>query len=274
MISSNSIKYIFNDSVIRNTYYEYGDILKGYLLTKTYDSDNSFSENQIDYIYNLEYNSKGLLKEINSKINNGTVDFTQKISYNKKKDKITKYKYLTDSSESIDNYTYYDDGNIHTINEESDFVYGENNYSLSRTVSYEYDNMNRLISENNSDIANMVYSYNNDGNIKKVTYVGENISKNFAYINGKLSYVSGVGNITYDSYGNMIRIGNKNLTYNNRNQLSSLSFSINGTNHSENYYYNYQGIRYKKLICHNNVSTNIEYVLDGNRILKETEKDL
>ena len=93
--------------------------------------------------------------------------------------------------------------------------------------------------------------------------------------------------IEYDNYGNIINDGKGTLEYDERNQLKKYKYCIDEGQcyhqYENEYYYNYQGIRYKKKVSHsirygNNEEKIYEYFkiyyLDGNRIIKEEWRNL
>ena len=128
--------------------------------------------------------------------------------------------------------------------------------------------MNRLIKEirPNNDI--YTYTYGITSNMIEEVKKNGNTIKTFNYESGKLTEFTKNGKITnveYDNYGNITKTDEAIITYNSRNLMDSYE-KLNGDKY--NYYYNYQGIRFKKQKINGNT---INYILDGSRILGEDE---
>ena len=153
------------------------------------------------------------------------------------------------------------------------------------TYSYEYDEVtNYLTGETNPNGDVFIYEYSEDGSLDKVTKNGTLI-KEFTTSNGILTRVVKNGttyNIGTDQLGNVTSINNENpnsfdnisITYDDKIRMSSYSYQALEDNALVNYeiiyYYNYEGIRYKKQIKkNNNIIKTINYYLDGTKILGE-----
>ena len=133
-------------------------------------------------------------------------------------------------------------------------------------IIYEYDDNNRIIKEAKSTGDTLYYSYGiTSGMVEKVAKNNQdNVIKEFIYDLDKLIKINNI-DVNYDNYGNIIRIGDIQFTYDLRNQLESYI-----KNDIISFEYNYQGIRTKKRS--NNYEVN--YYLDENRIIGEDVVDL
>lgn len=122
--------------------------------------------------------------------------------------------------------------------------------------------------------------YKNSGNLRKVLNNGS-VYKNFTYNNGRKTNVSLWDidyPISYDNYGNIIKDTLGTIGYNSWNLLESYYIgTISNSYYSTtdyvkkyDYFYNYQGVRYKTRIKHSSTKTQyVEYYLEGSRILGE-----
>ena len=148
----------------------------------------------------------------------------------------------------------------------------------ARTTTYQYDSQNRLVSENNPVFGNYTYEYDGvSGMLSKVIINGVT-NKQFTHNNGRLTKVGDNVTINYDNYGNMLNTEKGTLTYNSRNKLSSYTFTENGNTYNNYFYYDHNGARYKKRAEVRNqvgglIVKNVEYYLDGNRIIGEDWTD-
>ena len=154
-----------------------------------------------------------------------------------------------------------------------------NEITLSeRTTTYQYDSQNRLVSENNSELGNYEYEYDGvSGMLSKVIINGVT-NKQFTHNNGRLTKVGDNVTINYDNYGNMLNTEKGTLAYNSRNKLSAYTFTENGNTYNNYFYYDHNGARYKKRAevrkqTGGLIVKNVEYYLDGNRIIGEDWTD-
>lgn len=154
----------------------------------------------------------------------------------------------------------------------------------TRKYTYTYDAFNRIKNEINPQFGNLAYSYDSITGLIKEVKNNDVTTKEFVYDSGRLTKINNNGKIkkiTYDYYGNMLNNHNATLSYNSRNLMDSYSKSegeIDVVNVKCNYYYNYQGIRYKKkkVVDLNGrfpQYTYINYYLNGNTILGEDWTD-
>lgn len=188
-------------------------------------------------------------------------------------------------------------GNIKKIKEEGQrYLESDlNNDELDKKeVEYEYDYQNQLIKEthtkNDNEISVIEYQYGKEsGMVEKI--IKDNVEiKRFIYNKDILTNIKEndkIYQIEYDNYGNIINDGKGTLEYDERNQLKKYKYCIDEGQcyhqYENEYYYNYQGIRYKKKVSHsirygNNEEKIYEYFkiyyLDGNRIIKEEWRNL
>ncbi|MEI3527432.1 MAG: RHS repeat-associated core domain-containing protein [Bacilli bacterium] len=144
--------------------------------------------------------------------------------------------------------------------------------------------------KNDNEISVIEYQYGKEsGMIEKI--IKDNVEiKRFIYNKDILTNIKEndkIYQIEYDNYGNIINDGKGTLEYDERNQLKKYKYCIDEGQcyhqYENEYYYNYQGIRYKKKVSHsirygNNEEKIYEYFkiyyLDGNRIIKEEWRNL
>lgn len=183
--------------------------------------------------------------------------------------------------------------NIRSISEKGDrYIENPKNASLlekadleTRTYKYDYDSINRLVSEENPYFGKFIYKYETNGMLKEVFKNGISV-KSFDYNTNQLTCAKiddKIYPIEYDNYGNILKIGNTIITYNSRNLMDSYEYTANLNTYTKikekfNYYYNYQGIRYKKKLIHDQGGigesiTYVNYYLKGNTILGEDWTD-
>ena len=177
------------------------------------------------------------------------------------KDEIVKYN-------KTFNYVY-DDANENIVEVRDD--------SNSIIYRYDYDSLDRLIREDNSELGKtFVYTYDDNGNIlseKVYSYtLNDVLSLNpentyeYSYDNEDwkdqlTSYMGGT--ITYDEIGNPLLYWNgMQFEWDNVNNLSKLSWGDNNIS----YTYDENGIRTSKII--NGITH--AYVVDGTKIISET----
>lgn len=168
------------------------------------------------------------------------------------------------------NYTYDDNGNITQITDASGVIQNK----------YYYDDLGQLTREDNKAKGySYEYEYDNAGNITaKITYsfttgtLGTALST-LTYAYGDTSWKDlltkyGSTSITYDTIGNPLTIGEKELTWEGR-QLTSW---YDGEYITIDYGYNADGIRTFKEVYDADTgdTTRHEYILSGSQIIKET----
>lgn len=138
--------------------------------------------------------------------------------------------------------------------------------------TYTYDKANRLATESNEG-ETIAYSYTADGSIEKEKK-GNVIIKQYTYAKGRLTSIkdedeNGDERVTefgYDNLGNCThykqsRTESANMEWERGNLLKYYE------NAHTTYFYNSQGIRYKKVVG----GTEVGYCLDGGKLLLEKE---
>lgn len=269
-------------------------------------------------IYDFEYcyDELGRLKRKQKKeiINNNSIEVKKEREYRQGTNIINKIKYgvhttiklnqkIEDKAEIIYESEYDEEtGNIKKLKEEGQrYLESFLNYAQlekveldKKEVEYEYDYQNQLIKEthtkNDNEISVIEYQYGKgSGMIEKI--IKDNVEiKRFIYNKDILTNIKEndkIYQIEYDNYGNIINDGKGTLEYDERNQLKKYKYCIDEGQfcyqYENEYYYNYQGIRYKKKVSHsirygNNEEKVYEYFkiyyLDGNRIIKEEWRNL
>ena len=135
----------------------------------------------------------------------------------------------------------------------------------TKTKTFNYDDFGRLIEETTEDGSTIKYIYGTG--IKQIERTKNNKTSTeiYEYTTGKLTQITKDGiiiKVDSDNYGNIIKIGNKEIKYNNQNKVRCILENKN----TYEYEYNYQGIRTKKII---NNEEEINYYLNGNKIIGE-----
>lgn len=291
----------FNDPRIRRTKYVKMDGENSNELEEIYKDFNfkySYDElGRLEKKSNEEIEHKKFLQQANK------INIDKKVSYETGKTTISKIEYTVNSKDNVENApdhatltfsNIYDSKNNITKVTSSGKRFIENptyeklcstvNY-ISRINNYEYDAFDRLIKETRTDdgveTLNIEYDYyKNSGNLRKVLNNGS-VYKKFTYENGRKTNVSLMGidyPISYDNYGNIVKDTLGTIGYNSRNLLESYYIGTVSNNYYAttdytkkcDYYYNYQGVRYRKRIKHSSTKTQyVKYYLDGSRILGE-----
>ena len=302
-----SEKATIGTSTLYDIYYAYDS--QGRLINKSiyYPGHESKQVSNVSY----EYNDDNLIRKITN--SNGesieyTYDMFNRISDIRKSYETTvlghSYRYasgqyndgdtswlisedifiLNNSTVSTTDYTYDDRGNITSVN------YGENN----GVVSYEYDDKNQLIRENNQKLGyTYLFYYDYNGNLRyketrdytlELTSVIEQTMplsfENYSFNDAdwgdlRTGYmlasptqqaVLASGNTTYDNIGNPLTYYN-GKTYNfNWIEGRRLSTAIVDGN-TYTFKYNQDGIRIEKV----SNGTKYEYTLEGTKIVRQTE---
>lgn len=99
-----------------------------------------------------------------------------------------------------------------------------------------------------SELGTFNYEYDESTGMLKKVIKDEEVIKTFTYVDTILIKLTD-NDIMYDRYGNITKIGDIEITYNFRGLMDS--YTIPDTSNSTKkyrykYYYNYQGVRYKK----------------------------
>ena len=192
----------------------------------------------------------------------------------------------------------YENGNIVKVVNDGEY-YPENPYlnpeyilcnNKKYTYEYTYDDQNRIIQDKifyDSILkVDNTYVYDNNSNmILRKTTNSKPIE--FTNENGKLTKINNNGiitNIEYDDFGNMLNDSKFTFSYDERGHLSSCTYLENEgsdypTYHKYDYYYNYQGKRYKKEILQDvpgmlTLHFFKNYYLDDEKILGEDWVDI
>ena len=284
---NNTITYSIGNEKIKQEISS--DDLINNLPTKSYtyvnNSNNEF-EKLVYYSYDYEYDNlgrptqkQGLVDEYSQ----ATIQTTKNISYypNTMYPKEIKYTTLSKLKETGNKQqaeiTYknsYIDGRItKVVEEETRFKENPKNASsqntltekTTKTKTFNYDDFGRLIEETTEDGSTIKYIYGTG--IKQIERTKNNKTSTeiYEYTTGKLTQITKDGiiiKVDSDNYGNIIKIGNKEIKYNNQNKVRCILENKN----TYEYEYNYQGIRTKKII---NNEEEINYYLNGNKIIGE-----
>ena len=168
---------------------------------------------------------------------------------------------VTDANGNATLYSYDEEGRlIKTTNasgKSAEFKYDENGYQTSfvdyagNEVTYSYDNLGRLVKKNNKD-GDVNITYDSLGRLSKVTD-----SK------GDVIY-------TYDEYNRLASkttydLGTIKYTYADNEEISSITYNVNGEDVAATSYSYDLMDRLVKVIDHNGVATVYEYDSLGNR---------
>jgi len=211
-------KYPTGDEV--NNTYNFTYDGNGYLVKRVSKRTTKRSNNRIDNSYSCieySYNDKYLLeKEVTYDglkcEGNPKSKFTYEYNSDSLLSKKMQYSQLNNNSLVNDaniTYSYYDNKKLKEIkvdgNLRKKFTYNgktviEEDVSINREEKFEYDNKNRVIKYYDGDTLKEKYSYNDKGNVDKITYVGANKTFPIEYL--------------YDKKGN---ITNAKIEYDNAN---------------------------------------------------------
>jgi RHS repeat-associated protein len=144
----------------------------------------------------------------------------------------------------------------------------------THTFTYEYDDFNQLIRENNPLLnKSITYQYDLGGNLKEVkeyayTPDGDLVNPTSTVVytyddtwKDQLTSIGGYG-LTYDTNGNLLSYKTRSYSWQAGRQLAQ----ITDTNLNALYTYNESGIRTRKVV--NGVIT--DYVLEGGKVILET----
>ena len=247
-INDNYIKKYSNDIYSNVTSIKYDNDEYEY----EYNSDNNLiSLSHNDYEENINYDSLKRIKELNSNIISNNYEYLNINNRTTNLIKIHKQKY---NNKVIYNKFMYDKcGNII----KSEINHNEN--------EYHYDGLNRIIrcdskefnhtytysyDENNNIISKGIHDYSNNDILLNSEYVDYNYDKDnklLSYSNNEIIYDNSLRPINYK--GNILLWDNNKLI-----------------RYGNNYYeYDYNGLRIKKITS----SSEIDYIRDGNKLLKE-----
>lgn len=175
--------------------------------------------------------------------------------------RLSKLQLLTGASGNLGNYGYtYDaNSNIESVTYSSDTI-------GSGTISYTYDELNRLTKETLRDGSSIEYTYDAAGN-RATKKVGANTT---TYGYNEANELTTVGGTTYayDKNGNLIDDGSKLYEYDYNNRLTKVTNKSNGIEVAS-YEYDADGRRTKKTVG----TTVTKYYYDGDstRVLYETD---
>ncbi|HKJ33879.1 MAG TPA: RHS repeat-associated core domain-containing protein, partial [Balneolales bacterium] len=172
-------------------------------------------------------------------------------------DELYRTKVTNPGAQTERTYTYDANSNLSSINVTND---------VSKNKTFTYDSLNRLISANGS-YGTINYIYDNNGN--RITKVINGNTETYTYIAGtnRIQEITGPVAYTYDGNGNITGIGNKVLTYNQKNRL--VRVEENSTILGE---YVYNGLGQRAIKSANGVTTDFIYDFDGN-LIAETQVD-
>ena len=153
-------------------------------------------------------------------------------------------------------YTYDKAGNITTI--------CENGVVITR---YVYDGLNRLISENNSQLNQKIkYEYDHAGNIVCKSVNGQKFKYSYPISGWRDQLLSYNGEVCeYDAIGNPTKYRNRNLVWQGRRLISYGKDGKQAT-----YTYDANNVRTSKTVTENGVERiSSKYIYDGNTLVAE-----
>ena len=234
-----------------------------------------------------EYDKLGRIKRKQHKIYNKTIlesDVTTNITY--KSGTTLKSEIITGLSRSLDavntykfNVVYTKRGLLETstcnITEYRSDPFSSQPQATEETLTkaYTYDKANRLETETGSG-ETIAYSYTADGSLETETDQ-RGVCKQYLYAKGRLTMIKDeddkrnerITEFGYDNIGNCThykRSGTEsaNIEWERGSLLKEYTNESHQTTH---YYYNSQGIRYKKVVG----GTEVAYCLDGGKLLLE-----
>lgn len=256
-------KYINNDFAIDYVYDENNCLVSKKfkianevnIVNTEVDKDNnikkcSFDQNEITNNYDS-------LGRIISSSYNGSFEVNRQYLNNGKRTSTVLKKLKNGNNEIL--YNYDNRGNIRLIYNNgvltNKYIYDdilqlvkEYDYVSNRVIDYKYDSYGNILCEKVCSI----YDYSLLERHKYIYEYENSFNKLIKYDNST---------ITYDSFGNITAIGNKEFSWSNGRELNSYS---DGNNFVE-YNYNDNSVRTSKIV--NNIKTN--YYLDGDKIAIE-----
>ncbi len=269
-VSNRLYKYSYDNFKI-NYVYNSEDEVKG----QYFKLDNS--QHSIENIFDDDgFLTKSTLD--NNEINYYHDDLGRLIGIKLANDYNVNYKYISNGKRTTDTVRSLKNGN-------NEYCYKYDNlynithqyYNNNLINQYYYDEYNQLIRESDySRNLNIEYNYDNYGNLLTVTTKRLDNNElieinNYGYNNSnwldQLSSYNGI-NITYDTIGNPITIGNDiSMNWINGRELNNYSNESAGLNVS--YKYNANGIRTSKIV--NGIET--KYYLEGDNIIYEKKQN-
>ncbi len=243
------------------------EVLKGttYTSSYTYNADNQPATVSADgkthsYTYDL-------LGRLSGTSLNTTTPYTNALTYKTNPSTGSSSHVLNSYRSGSTTMTYQVDANGN-ITELSDGTY---------TYTYEYDDFNQLIRENNPLLnKSITYQYDLGGNLEEV--------KEYAYTTGTLGsptstvvYTYGsawkdqltkIGNddLAYDTNGNLLSYKTRSYSWQAGRQLAQITDTDEDNIFTADYTYNESGIRTRKVV--NGIPT--DYILEGGKVILET----
>ncbi len=245
----------------------------------TYDAANRPEKTTLNGTVSYEYDYDALGRMSKITLNNSSTDVLLSYTYldsARNEDNSTTYKTTQIGTETIGDraytYTYDKVGNITAITEKKTGATG-----YTEKVTYTYDELGQLESENNVDLGQKIeYTYDDGGNISQ--------KKMYSYTNGAVGSLQKTVDYTYDSTwtDKLTEYDGQDISYdeigNPTTYRDGMSFTWQGRqmktatlgNTSVSYKYNADGLRtYKKV-----GSTVYEYEYSGDKLIYEKRGDL
>ncbi len=245
----------------------------------TYDTANRPEKTTLNGTVSYEYDYDALGRMSKITLNNSSTDVLLSYTYldsARNEDNSTTYKTTQIGTETIGDraytYTYDKVGNITAITEKKTGATG-----YTEKVTYTYDELGQLESENNVDLGQKIeYTYDDGGNISQ--------KKIYSYTNGAVGSLQKTVDYTYDSTwtDKLTEYDGQDISYdeigNPTTYRDGMSFTWQGRqmktatlgNTSVSYKYNADGLRtYKKV-----GSTVYEYEYSGDKLIYEKRGDL
>ena len=278
-IAAGDTKYVFgeNERYFTRVLYDTKKIFSPRITTTivAYDPNNDLDDDFEDlscFTKNYEYDSLGrLIKKTDSDSKTQSFEYETFGKLNTSIPLSTNY-YFTKSffginvetwenTGSSESYKYDKRGNIISVNSSVSQIRYSNTYdgtvgptqtttkvNESQTKSYQYDALNRLISERDSVFGNKTYSYDSYGRISDVVLDG--LTKTRAYNEyGQLKTFNGA-DYTYDEMGNRSRKAYRGRVTQYRYTRGNM---LAGMGEETKYSYNVEGVRFRKEV--NGVTT-------------------
>ena len=161
--------------------------------------------------------------------------------------------------------------------------YDENgNISKYGNVTYQYDNLNRLVRENNPTLdKTTIWSYDISGNIctrTEYAYTTGAVGTAtatfaYSYANGWKDQLTSFGgqNIVYDQAGNPTSYKGATLSWTRGRLLAS--YTPSGSIYTTTMQYDAEGRRCRKTIPTSSQPNTFSYIYNGNNLIRETKSD-
>ena len=275
LFSSTGLRFITNDRLYLGSQMNVKDTQFGGQIKNLLVSSNAYSTaaKQYDLVESLLNHSNKYVEKTYNQLNmlvNKDVNDLIKTEYTYNKTKLTK-----ESSEYfVNNYTFNDIGNltnltINGVNGGSSHQYGYDSYNRLRTVFNSSDTIQEQITlnyDNNGNIRTRVVRNMTTGVTKGETFNYDSYNRLIGMKDGENEYILQYSNASSPNPNLLVKNNTPYYIYYEGKRIVRIN--------DNQYFYNEEGIRTRKVIVNNSNGTVIteihDYILEGNKIIKET----